>query len=608
MRSVTASTSSGRSDALAAFAARGRARPSARPARCAPAAAPAARAGDLALEVGERGLRRRRGRSPPPGSRSPSSRGRRLTPRPYSTGTSARKRSSCWAQARSLPRAERRRGEARQRAADSLGGRRVNRSPPRPRLALERGERGARARAARRRRAPGGSAARGSRSSRRPARRPRPVAPGGPAPAASGLVEQLAQARLVGVEQVLAHGRAWPRRSSPVAPRAGARRASRRCPGRVKRVAVRNSRSSSQRRAVARVAAPHRATRVTAKDPLRSAARAAPRAPASATSSLRAAARSAAASAATTRWSAGRALLRIAAAQRAVVGAAGALTAACARAVLPTTSSVCASERPSQIASAARHGGRRPRTPARRREDAAPTHEDGRISRARRRRGAASARSPARSRACPRPARPAGDRLGAILRLAAQRVGVLGVELRPSASSRSRRTAYWCRSRSASPVWRACCGVGARDRRLDVLVDEHQPAEDVADVLKARGRDERLLGGLVAGDRARVLPRAEVLGHRRRHDDERGERVLRSSASTRAAAVSSSSAVRSKSRAAAVMNSRVRHGLAELDLAVAVEVGRDALGGEALVGAEGGGLDQVVEVARAARRRARRWS
>ncbi len=43
----------------------------------------------------------------------------------------------------------------------------------------------------------------------------------------------------------------------------------------------------------------------------------------------------------------------------------------------------------------------------------------------------------------------------------------------------------------------------------------------------------------------------------------------------------------------------VGDGLAEADLAVAVEVGLDALGGELRLGAEGGGLDQVVEVARA---------
>ena len=46
------------------------------------------------------------------------------------------------------------------------------------------------------------------------------------------------------------------------------------------------------------------------------------------------------------------------------------------------------------------------------------------------------------------------------------------------------------------------------------------------DVLQARGGDEAFSVGLVAGDEARVLPRLEVLRHRRRHHDERGEGVL----------------------------------------------------------------------------------
>ena len=48
--------------------------------------------------------------------------------------------------------------------------------------------------------------------------------------------------------------------------------------------------------------------------------------------------------------------------------------------------------------------------------------------------------------------------------------------------------------------------------------------------------------------------------------------------------------------------------LAELDLAVAVEVGLDALGRELRLGAEGRGLDQVVEVAGLLERLARRAS
>ena len=169
-----------------------------------------------------------------------------LTPRPYSTGTSARNCSSCW---------------ARRAASSGVNGAAVK---PCERLVgtVERG--------ARDRRPASGSAANAADASRlggRAAilgvarREDREVARGlrgglGAArgevllDAAAGVVEQLAQPRLVGVEQVLAHGLRG--RARRVLPRASWSSASVACaPGRVKRVAVRYSRSSSQRFAVA---------------------------------------------------------------------------------------------------------------------------------------------------------------------------------------------------------------------------------------------------------------------------------------------------------------------------------------------------------------------
>ena len=64
------------------------------------------------------------------------------------------------------------------------------------------------------------------------------------------------------------------------------------------------------------------------------------------------------------------------------------------------------------------------------------------------------------------------------------------------------------------------------------------------------------------------------------------------------AAASSSLAYFSKSRAEGHVEVGVGHRLAELDLAVVVEVGLHALGLELLLGAERAGLDQEVEVAR----------
>ena len=74
------------------------------------------------------------------------------------------------------------------------------------------------------------------------------------------------------------------------------------------------------------------------------------------------------------------------------------------------------------------------------------------------------------------------------------------------------------------------------------------------------------------------------------------------------AAASSSLALRLEVARGGDVEVRVGQRLAELDLAVAVEVGLDALGGELRLGAEDRGLDQVVEVAGLLERAARRAS
>ena len=68
---------------------------------------------------------------------------------------------------------------------------------------------------------------------------------------------------------------------------------------------------------------------------------------------------------------------------------------------------------------------------------------------------------------------------------------------------------------------------------------------------QARGGDEALLLGLAAGDEARVLPRVEVLRHRRRHHDHGRERVLERRAPTSSPTSSSSLAYLTKSVVAA---------------------------------------------------------
>ena len=115
--------------------------------------------------------------------------------------------------------------------------------------------------------------------------------------------------------------------------------------------------------------------------------------------------------------------------------------------------------------------------------------------------------------------------------------------------------------------------------------------------LQARGGDEALLLGLAAGDEARVLPRLEVLGHRRRHHDHRRVGVLERRLPLLGLGVELLRVLDEVGRRGE-QEVGVRQRLGELDLAVAVEVGLDALGLELRLGAEDRGLDQREEVAR----------
>ena len=118
--------------------------------------------------------------------------------------------------------------------------------------------------------------------------------------------------------------------------------------------------------------------------------------------------------------------------------------------------------------------------------------------------------------------------------------------------------------------------VGLGDRGAHVVVDQHEAAEDVGDVLQPRGGDERALLGVGAGHEARVLPGLEVLGHGRRHHHERGERVLRRRLPLARRGVELGGIGREVARG---RHEEVGVGqrLAEADLAVAVEVGLHAL-------------------------------
>ena len=87
----------------------------------------------------------------------------------------------------------------------------------------------------------------------------------------------------------------------------------------------------------------------------------------------------------------------------------------------------------------------------------------------------------------------------------------------------------------------------------------------------------------VAGDEARVLPGLEVLRHRRGHHDERGEGVLRRRRPLARGGVELASSFCVEVARGGDVEVGVGHRLAEADLAVAVEVGLDALGGELLL-------------------------
>ena len=113
-------------------------------------------------------------------------------------------------------------------------------------------------------------------------------------------------------------------------------------------------------------------------------------------------------------------------------------------------------------------------------------------------------------------------------------------------------------------------------------------------------REDGHEGGLLrvaAGDEARVLPRLEVLGHRRGHDHQRREGVAVVRLELLGRLVELVGVPLEGARGAQV-EVGVGHGLAELDLAVAVEVGLDVLGLELVLGAEHRGLDEEVQVAR----------
>ena len=101
---------------------------------------------------------------------------------------------------------------------------------------------------------------------------------------------------------------------------------------------------------------------------------------------------------------------------------------------------------------------------------------------------------------------------------------------------------------------------------------------------------------VVAGHEARVLPALEVLVHRRDHHDERreGVRLVRL---PRVGGRDELLGVPVEGLRRAEQHVGVRQHLAELDRAVAVEVGLHVLGGEVRVGAEEAGLLHVEEVA-----------
>ncbi len=142
--------------------------------------------------------------------------------------------------------------------------------------------------------------------------------------------------------------------------------------------------------------------------------------------------------------------------------------------------------------------------------------------------------------------------------------------------------------------------VDARNERADARVHDLEAGDDVADVREARDDVERLRRCGVTHHEARLLPLAEVLAHRRNHDDERRERI----GIGRLPRLGGGREVVRRVlelRRGDVQEGCIRQHLAELDRSVAVEVGGSArhLGGKRLgKRAPERALGQVVEVAR----------
>ena len=453
-----------------------------------------------------------------------------LTPRPYSTGTSARKRSSCWARradssavsgaavklsspAETASRAARYAATSPAAAAAASV---VELLPERVRGRLARG--------------PRRSAAPGSASRRRPA----PPTPRG---GSAGCAQRPRRRRRAGRAGGPGRRRAGPcsppgrRRPARSAPRSRLRTASvASAPGRVRRVAVRNSRSSSQARAV-RTSPARTASSVTAIAPRNSGAlqrrrarrraRARPRPP-------------------------GRRPRRPPGAPRAACGGPRRRQRARRR----DARAQLAARSPRRPLRGAARGGPVAEDQLGLRVEQAPAQRLGRLPRRRPSPAAAAGEAAASRPATAMTIRTAARRIIRLrLELDVQRPAAWetwpaiasarvcasapsvsawsAVNFLPPASSSRRRSANAVSSVEVLLGLRRLRVVDLGDARLHARVDRLQAAEDVGDVLQARSGDERLLLRLGARDEARVLPGVEVLRHRRRHHDERRERVLR---------------------------------------------------------------------------------
>ncbi len=193
--------------------------------------------------------------------------------------------------------------------------------------------------------------------------------------------------------------------------------------------------------------------------------------------------------------------------------------------------------------------------------------------------------------------RPGPDRLGVALGLQAGDVGVGGDELLPSSS-------VGCRPANTVQLVEVglgdllrLVGVDLLDARLDRLVDQDDAAEDVADVAQARGGDEARLSALpptMKREFFHASKYSDIVGD---HHDHRDVRVLERRLPLLGLGVELLLVLDEVGRRGQE-EVGVRQGLRELDLAVAVEVGLDALGLELRLGAEDRRLDQREEVAR----------